>query len=68
MKSKSAKDFLSLAPTKFNQKLFYHKNSCGSSFGPNLGLQYEPWPMGFLLVSSKKWGTKWFFGPPTHGL
>jgi hypothetical protein len=45
-----------------------YKNACGSSFGPNLGLHYEPWPMDFLLVSSKKWGTNRFFGPFTRDL
>jgi hypothetical protein len=48
---------------KINQFFFNYKNACGSSFGPNLGSHYEPWPMGFLLVSSKKWDTNSFFGP-----
>jgi hypothetical protein len=35
---------------------FNYKNACGSSFGPNLGLHYEPWPMGFSLGLIQKEG------------
>jgi hypothetical protein len=50
MKKRNKKSLQSLGMNisnlkKFNQNFCNYKNACGSSFGPNLGLHYEPWPL-----------------------